>query len=306
MSEVAEEVEIAEGVTKTVLVSRESPVSLGSLMIACGLLGLFIVASRNIPGLLELSVLQHLPMDDGGRNAVTTLCRYALFATGMVLSANMIGVGWSSVQWLLAALTVGLGFGLQEIFANFVSGLIILFERPVRIGDVVTIENVSGKVSRIQIRATTITDFDRKEYIVPNKEFVTGRVLNWTLSDKTNRIKIEVGVAYGNDTALARTLLVKVAKRNSRILAEPEPIATFDGFGDSCLTLSLRCFIPGLDERLQIITELHEEIDREFKAKGLEIAFPQRDIHIRTMTAIPMAQAASVSQTLVREDRKAA
>ncbi len=251
-------------------------------------------------------MLQHLPMDDGGRNAITTLCRYALFATGMVLSANMIGIDWSSVQWLLAALTVGLGFGLQEIFANFVSGLIILFERPVRIGDIVTIDNVSGKVSRIQIRATTITDFDRKEYIVPNKEFVTGRVLNWTLSDKTNRIKIEVGVGYGNDTSLARALLVKVAKQNPRILSDPEPMATFEGFGDSCLMLSLRCFIPGLDDRLQVITDLHEAIDRDFKKQGLEIAFPQRDIHIRTMTAIPVAQPAANPDAMMTENRKAA
>lgn len=290
MTEVAEEVEIAEGVTKSVLVSRESPISLGSLILACGLLGLFVVASRNLPGLLELSVLQHIPMDDGGRNAISTLSRYALFATGIALSANMIGIGWSSVQWLLAALTVGLGFGLQEIFANFVSGLIILFERPVRIGDIVTIDNVSGKVSRIQIRATTITDFDRKEYIVPNKEFVTGRVLNWTLSDKTNRIKIEVGVGYGQDTMLARALLVKVARDNPKVLIDPEPLATFEGFGDSCLMLSLRCFIPGLDDRLQVITDLHEAIDREFRKQDLEIAFPQRDIHIRTMAAIPALQ----------------
>jgi potassium efflux system protein len=306
LTEVVEEVEVANGVTKTILVSRASPVSLGSLILACGLLGIFVVASRNIPGLLELSVLQHLPLDDGGRNAITTLCRYALFTTGVVLFANMIGIGWSSVQWLLAALTVGLGFGLQEIFANFVSGLIILFERPVRIGDIVTIDDVSGTVSRIQIRATTITDFDRKEYIVPNKEFVTGRVLNWTLSDKTNRIKIEVGVGYGNDTMLARALLVKVARENPVVMDEPEPLATFEGFGDSCLMLSLRCFIPGLDNRLQVITDLHEAVDREFKTQGLEIAFPQRDIHIRTMTAIPIAAPVVAPPTVAVEKRKAA
>lgn len=295
VTESVEEVEIAEGVTKPVLVSQETPVSLGSFILACGLLGLFVVASRNLPGLLELSVLQHMPMDDGGRNAISTLCRYALFTTGIAWAANMLGIGWSSVQWLLAALTVGLGFGLQEIFANFVSGLIILFERPVRIGDVVTIDSVSGKVSRIQIRATTITDFDRKEYIVPNKEFVTGRVLNWTLSDKTNRIKIEVGVGYGQDTLLARELLMKVAKDNPKVLVDPAPLSTFEGFGDSCLNLSLRCFIAGLDDRLQVITDLHESIDREFKKQNLEIAFPQRDIHIRTMAAVPSAVPTAMS-----------
>lgn len=306
VTEVAEDVEIAEGKTRTMMVSRPSPVTLGSALLAIGSFGLFLVASRNLPGLLQLTVLQHLPMDDGGRHAITTLCRYALFATGMMLSAKMIGIGWSSVQWLLAALTVGLGFGLQEIFANFVSGLIILFERPVRIGDVVTIDNVSGKVSRIQIRATTITDFDRKEYIVPNKEFVTGRVLNWTLSDKTNRIVINVGVGYGHDTMLARGLLVKVAKENPVVLNDPEPIATFEGFGDSCLTLRLRCFLPSLDDRLKVITELHESIDREFRTQGLEIAFPQRDIHIRSMTALPAALPNAAEAQVVDAERKAA
>lgn len=169
-----------------------------------------------------------------------------------------------------------------------------------------TIDNVSGKVSRIQIRATTITDFDRKEYIVPNKEFVAGRVLNWTLSDKTNRIKIEVGVGYGNDTMLARPLLVTVAKNNLKVLNEPEPLATFEGFGDSCIMLSLRCFITGLDDRLQAITDLHEAIDKEFKKQGLEIAFPQRDIHIRTMAAMPVAAPVVAPHMMTEESRKAA
>ena len=173
--------------------------------------------------------------------------------------------------------------GLQEIFANFVSGLIILFERPVRIGDVVTIDGVSGSVSRIQIRATTITDWDRKEYIVPNREFVTGRLLNWTLSDRTNRIVINVGVAYGSDTLLARSLLLQVARKHPAILDDPAPIATFEGFGDSTLDLILRCYLPSLDDRLRTVTELHEAIDREFKAAGIEIAFPQRDLHVRAL-----------------------
>ena len=306
MVEVAENVEISEGITRTILVTRATPVTLGSVLLAVGLFSVFLIASRNLPGLLQLTILQHLPMDDGGRHAVATMCRYALFATGMTMSAKMIGIGWSSVQWLLAALTVGLGFGLQEIFANFVSGLIILFERPVRIGDIVTIDNVSGTVSRIQIRATTITDFDRKEYIVPNKEFVTGRVLNWTLSDKTNRIVITVGVGYGQDTILARALLIKVAKENATVLDAPEPIATFEGFGDSCLTLLLRCFLPSLDDRLKVITDLHEAIDREFKAHGLEIAFPQRDIHIRTMAALPVESPVLTQPQTADVERKAA
>lgn len=305
--QVATEVETTEGQSETRMVTRAAAVTLGSLMFAIGLLGASVIASRNIPGLLELSVLKRLPLDSGGRNAITTLCRYALTVTGILLTAKTLGIGWSSVQWLLAALTVGLGFGLQEIFANFVSGLIILFERPVRIGDVVTIDDVSGSVSRIRIRATTITDFDRKEYIVPNKEFVTGRVLNWTLTDQTNRIRITVGVAYGTDTRIARSLLVKVASEHPLVLTDPEPIATFEEFGDSCLNLQLRCFISGLEHRLATITELHESIDREFKDLGLEIAFPQRDIHVRSIAAQPAALHAALTSEIPQspEMRKA-
>jgi potassium efflux system protein len=295
-TEMAEQIEISEGEFETRIATRLAPITLGSLLLAAGFLAISMVASRNIPGLLELSILKRLPMDHGGRNAITTLCRYALTLAGVLLASQTLGIGWSSVQWLLAALTVGLGFGLQEIFANFVSGLIILFERPVRIGDVVTIDGVSGSVSRIQIRATTITDFDRKEYIVPNKEFVTGRVLNWTLSDQTNRIQITVGVAYGTDTAVARSLLVETAVEHPRVLEDPMPMATFEAFGDSCLNLQLRCFLPSLENRLVTLTELHEAIDRKFKANGLEIAFPQRDIHIRSMTTAPIAVKAAVAE----------
>ncbi len=191
------------------------------------------------------------------------------------------------MQWLAAGLTVGLGFGLQEIFANFISGLIILFERPVRIGDVVTIGDVSGTVSRIHIRATTITDWDRKEYIVPNKEFVTGRLLNWTLTDQTNRVVVDVGVAYGTDTVQARSLLLSAAQDNCDVMNDPPPIATFEGFGDSALNLRLRCYLPNLDNRLSTITDLHEAIDQAFKQAGIEISFPQQDLHVRSMPSDP-------------------
>jgi len=263
--------------------TRGIPITLGNLLSALLIFTVAILASRNLPGLLELAILQRLPMDHGGRNAITTLCRYMFIFVGSIIACNLVGIAWGSVQWLVAALTVGLGFGLQEIFANFVSGLIILFERPVRIGDVVTIDGVTGAVSRIQIRATTITDWDRKEYIVPNKEFVTGKILNWTLSDKTNRIVVKVGVAYGTDTETAIAMLQQIAEEHPLILSEPVPVVSFEGFGDSSLDLVLRCFLPNLDNRLKVVTQLHVTIDRRFKDAGIEIAFPQRDLHIRTM-----------------------
>lgn len=274
-----------DGTTKVQPITHVEPVTLGHFLFSIVVFSVAMLASRNLPGLLELAVLQRLPMDHGGRNAITTLCRYAFMLAGCVIACNSLGIGWGSVQWLVAALTVGLGFGLQEIFANFVSGLIILFERPVRIGDVVTIDNVTGSVSRIQIRATTITDWDRKEYIVPNKEFVTGKLLNWTLSDKTNRIVVRVGVAYGTDTEKVLAILQEIADEHPLILKDPPPIVAFEGFGDSTLDLVLRCFLPNLDNRLKVVTQLHVTIDRRFREAGIDIAFPQRDVHIRSFPA---------------------
>ncbi len=167
------------------------PITLANLLVAIFIVVITWISVRNIPGLLEMTVLERLRIDAAGRFAISTLARYAIVIVGLVSASSTIGIGWAKVQWLATALTFGLAFGLQEIFANFIAGLIILFERPVRVGDMVTIENVTGVVSRIRIRATTITDSDRKEFIVPNKEFITGRTLNWTLSDTINRIVIQ-------------------------------------------------------------------------------------------------------------------
>lgn len=239
--------------------------------------------TRNIPGLLEILVLRRLDIAVGTRNAITTLAQYLVVAIGAAVLFHKVGVDWSKFGWIAAALSVGLGFGLQEVVANFISGLIILFERPVRVGDVVTIDGIDGVVSRIQIRATTITDWNRKEFIVPNKNFITGTLLNWTLSSPVNRIVIPVGVAYGSDTGQARRILLEVACDHPRILDDPPPVATFEAFADSSLSLSLRAFVPDMDNRLATITDLHTEIDRRFKEAGIEIAFPQRDLHIRTL-----------------------
>jgi potassium-dependent mechanosensitive channel len=183
---------------------------------------------------------------------------------------------------------------LQEIFANFVSGLIILFERPVRVGDVVTIDSVTGVVSRIRMRATTIIDGDRKELIIPNKEFITGRVLNWTLTDPVNRVVIKVGVAYGSDTHRATDILLDLAKKHPHVLDDPPPGVALESFGDSALNFVLRCFLPNMDNRGTVIHELHMAIDHEFRAAGIEIALPQQDVHVRSIELPPsMAQPAT-------------
>jgi potassium efflux system protein len=263
-----------DGVTKAL------PITLANLVMAVLAATVTFVAARNLPGVLEITVLNRLPMDPGVRYAFTALCRYAITAVGIIVAFSTIGVKWSSLQWLVAALGVGLGFGLQEIVANFVCGLIVLFERPYRVGDFVTVGDTSGTVTRIRIRATTITDLDRRELIVPNKEFITGKLINWSLSDPITRIVLPVGIVYGSDTALAEKLLIKVARENPLVLDQPEPFALFLGFGDNSLNFELRVFIMGAQNRFLVMHQLHREIDREFRKVHIVIAFPQRDVHL--------------------------
>ena len=188
---------------------KEVPVTLGDLTLGLILVAITVLAAKNIPGVLEVSLLQRLPLDAGVRYAITSLTQYTIAGIGVLIAFSTLGLQWSSVQWLVAALSVGLGFGLQEIVANFISGIILLFERPIRVGDVVTINNTTGKVARIRIRATTIINWDKQELLIPNKEFITGQVINWTLSDRLNRILVVVGVAYGSDIDKAMKLMLR-------------------------------------------------------------------------------------------------
>ncbi|TVQ62529.1 MAG: hypothetical protein EA378_04135 [Phycisphaerales bacterium] len=253
------------------------------------------VLARNAPGLLEITLLQRLPMTPSGRYAVVTLTRYVIAVVGVVIAFSAIGIGWSQVQWLVAAITLGIGFGLQEIVANFISGIIILIERPIRVGDTVTVDGVSGNVTRIRMRATTVTDWDRKELIIPNKTFITANVINWTLSDPILRVVVPVGVAYGSDTVAAESILLRVANEHACVLKDPAPSVVFSEFGDSALTFNLRVFIPNISEIIRVRHELHRAIDDAFREAKIEIAFPQRDIHIRSISG-PL--------TLQRAERK--
>jgi len=238
---------------------------------------------KYLPGLLDMAGLRGSGMSPGSRYALATLGQYSIAAIGFFIVAGELQLDWSRFGWIAAALSVGLGFGLQEIVANFVCGIILLFERPIRVGDVVTVGDVTGSVTKIRMRATTITNWERQEFVVPNKEFITGSLINWTLSNTLNRINIPVGVAYGTDTTRARRILTEIAEAHPQVLADPAPLAVFDAFGDSTLDLVLRCFLPSLECRARTLTELHEEINRRFAEAGIEIAFPQRDLHVRSM-----------------------
>ncbi len=275
-----EETENPDGHISYKLTDKLEPVTYFDLGLAFIFAIFAFIATKNIPGLLEFLVLQRLPLDTPVKYAITSLARYFVALIGIFVVFNTIGLGWSKLQWLATALTFGLAFGLQEIFANFVSGLILLIERPIRVGDIITVDEITGVVSRIRMRATTITNWDRKEYIVPNREFITGKLLNWTLTDSVNRISISVGVAYGTDTTRASAIALKILTENTLVLADPPPSITFESFGDSTLNLTLRAYLPSLETRLQVIHELHTSIHEQFNKANIEIAFPQRDVHI--------------------------
>jgi potassium efflux system protein len=260
-------------------VTRVMPITLVNVMASIVAAAITFIAARNLPGVLEISLLKYLPLDAGARYAFSTLCQYAVSLVGIIITFNYIGISWSSLKWLAAALSVGIGFGLQEIVANFISGLIILFERPIRVGDLVTVADVDGTVTKIRIRATTITNWDRKEFLVPNKEFITGRIMNWTLSNPMNRVVVVVGIAYGSDTQKARETLLKVAHDQPFVLEDPAPVAAFDGFGDNSLNFVLRCFLANFDNWVNNKTEIYMAIDKAFREAGITIAYPQRDIH---------------------------
>jgi potassium efflux system protein len=262
------------------------PVSLATLGKAILIALLTIVAARNLPSLLEIILLERLDIKSGSISAASTLTRYGLAAVGTVLVVSTIGGSWSQIQWLVAALSVGIGFGLQEIVANFISGLIILIERPVRVGDTVTVGDTSGIVSRIQIRATTITNWDRQELLVPNKEFITGRVLNWTLTDDVIRLTIPVGIAYGSNVERALELMLDAATRHPKVLAEPAPFVRFEGFGDNSLNIMLRAYVGSIAYRLETMSDLNKEINRLFNEAGIVISFPQRDVNLDTLSPL--------------------
>ncbi|GHB29465.1 mechanosensitive channel MscK [Salinicola rhizosphaerae] len=254
------------------------PITVADIVIALVTVALTMMMAKNLPGLLEVMVLSRLTLKQGSAYAISSLLSYAIIGTGVVVSLGTLGVSWDKLQWLVAALGVGLGFGLQEIFANFISGLIILFERPMRIGDTITLGQLHGSVSRIRIRATTVTDFDRKEIIIPNKTFVTDQLINWSLSDNVTRVVLTYGVAHGSDLDEVHRLLRQAADENRRVLRDPEPQVFCVSYGPTAFNFELRIFVNDLLDRLYASDEINRHLDQLFKAHGIRVAFNQMDV----------------------------
>jgi potassium-dependent mechanosensitive channel len=221
-------------------------------------------------------------VDEGVSYAVARLIHYGIVAVGVFLALDNLGISVTALAGLGAILAVGIGFGLQNIAQNFVSGIILLLERPVKKGDFVVVGETSGTVRQIRARSTVITTLDNVDIIVPNGDFVTEQVTNETYVDRRVRVRMEVGVAYGSDTELVRSTLLRVAEANERVLRQPAPVVLFTDFGDSSLDFALLVWVGDPLIRLGVVSELRFEVDRAFREAGVEIPFPQRDLHLRS------------------------
>ncbi|MBN1084490.1 miniconductance mechanosensitive channel MscM [Erwinia aphidicola] len=264
-------------------VENLQPITLGSVLIAVLVLIITTQLVRNMPALLELALLLHLSLTPGTGYAVTTITKYLLILIGGLSGFSMLGVDWSKLQWLVAALGVGLGFGLQEIFANFISGLIILFEKPIRIGDTVTIRDLTGSITRINTRATTITDWDRKEIIVPNKAFITEQFINWSLTDPVTRVVLTIPAAAEANSEEVTNVLLTAAQRCSYVLDTPQPEAFLVDLQQGIQLFELRIHAAEMGHRMPLRHELHQLILRGYHEHGLEMPFPPFQVRMETI-----------------------
>ncbi len=258
-------------------------ISVGLVVVVAGILYSSFVASWILQKLLTDQVLTRRQVETGVKHAMARLVHYVIVFLGFILALSVLGLDFTKLTIMLSALGVGIGFGLQGVVNNFVSGIILLFERPVRVGDMVEIGGRWAMIKRIGLRSTTVTTFDEADLIIPNANLVNDEVTNWTLSNRRARLIISVGVAYGSDVPLVTETLTACGKENSWVAKTPEPQVLFLRFGESSLEFELRVWIVDVDQRLNARSQIHQEIDRRFREAKIEIAFPQRDLHLRSV-----------------------
>lgn len=264
--------------------------TLGTLTLSLGDILVFIITvwvslllSRFIRFILQEDVMPRVKLPRGVSGSVSLLIHYTILFIGFLLALSAAGIEWSRFALLAGALGVGIGFGLQEIVNNFISGLILIFERPIKIGDNIEYAAVRGQVIRIGIRSSTVRTFDGAEVIIPNGHLISNELTNWTLSDHQRRVEVPVGVAYGSNPNQVLEILLKTARDHPEVLDNPEPVVLFTGFGDNSLNFALRFwtnnYLNWMIQSSQITLEIHNAL----YAAGIEIPFPQRDLHIRSI-----------------------
>ncbi|MGD9974481.1 MAG: mechanosensitive ion channel domain-containing protein [Desulfatirhabdiaceae bacterium] len=264
--------------------------SLMSLFYALLALVITVLVTRFWRQALKEKILKHSGLDPGLQDSIMTLTVYLIWAMGLFISLRVIGVSATSLTVVFGALSIGLGFGLQNIFNNFISGIILLFERPIQVGDAVEISGIWGIVKKINFRSTLVQTYDNASLIIPNSEFISNSVTNWSFKDQRLRRIITIGVAYGTDARVTADTLLEIAKSCPWVLADPKPDVLFSDFGDSALIFKLRIWTL-LDSMIAAENDIRYRINQTFSEMGIEIPFPQQDIHIRS--GMPTAAGAS-------------
>jgi small-conductance mechanosensitive channel len=258
-------------------------ISLGDIIVFFLAIYASILISRFIRFLLEEDVMVRMKLPRGVPAAISMLTNYTIIGLGVIIALSAAGIELDKFAIILGALGVGIGFGLQNIVNNFISGLILIFERPIQLNDTIALGNLYGTVARIGIRSSTIRTFDGAEVIVPNANLISNEVTNWTLTDRRRRIQIMVGVAYGTDPNKVLDILKKTINNREDILDSPEPLILFREFGESSLNFDLRFWTSDTSSWLELQSSVNVEINNAFKKAGIEIPFPQRDLHLRSV-----------------------
>jgi len=267
----------------------ETKISLGSLIKFIIILTLFIYISKKISNWTAKKILSKLPIQEGTQYVFKRFSEYTLIIIGIVIAFNSIGIDLRGLTVIFGLLSVGIGFGLQNITSNFISGLILLFEQPIKVGDRVTVGDTEGDVLEINIRSTTIRSLNHISYIVPNSEFISSQVINWSHDDPKVRIDLNIGVSYNSDLDLVVKSLTDVALENKEVLKHPKPEVLLMEFGDSSWNLLLRVWIKNPKRHYYVRSDLNCAVVHKFREKSIEIPFPQRDLHVRSPLPVPFS-----------------
>jgi potassium efflux system protein len=260
-------------------------ITISHLFVAVVAILLSLLASRLIRLALRKQVLDKMHIDKGLEYALLRFIHYIILIIGVYIGLKTINIPLGAIVGLFAVIGVGIGFGLQNLASNFISGVILLLERPVKVGDRLEVNDVWGDVKRINLRTTLIETPDKIAIIVPNSKLLENEVTNYSYGDPKIRLRIPVGIAYGSDCEKASEIMIQAATENSRVLKNPAAKTWFREFGDSSLNFMLLCWIPNAVEKFDVISELNHAIDKGFRENGIEIPFPQRDLHLRSAEA---------------------
>jgi len=277
---------IIEWINKPFLHIGETPVTIGGIGTGFVVFILALIFSAFVQRLISNKLVERLRLDSGAVYALKRVLHYIIVVLGFVLAAQCIGLNLGSLAVVFGFLSVGIGFGLQNVTSNFISGLILLFERPISVHDLISIDNMIGRVEHIHMRATHIKTLDNISLIVPNSKFIETQVINWSHQDPKVRLHCSVGVAYGSDIELVKKTLLEVAEKHEEVLDSPQPIVRFMEFADSSLNFELLVWIRYPDRQFDIKSEINFAIDQAFRKANIQIPFPQRDLHIKMTPAV--------------------